>query len=497
MENRYRMKIPDRVKARLKELPDAPGCYLMRNRNGKIIYVGKARSLRKRVQSYFRDATLRRSDPKLRSLVKSVADIEYMVVRNEAEAVLTEGRLIKDYKPRYNVAFRDDKRFLLIRVDPDEPWPRLRLVRIEQTDGARYLGPYASSRAARETVDFTEKRFGLRKCGPRIPDAETYRHCINDIVRFCSAPCVGKISRDEYLARLDDACAFLRGEKPELVVELRREMDNAAEALDFERAAALRDTVFMLDRTVRQNARVAKSPEMQQQAARKGLEELQQHLSLPALPDVIEAFDVSNISGTNAVASMVCAVDGLPRRNRYRRFRIASVEAIDDPRMMAEVVRRRYSRLLDEQAELPGLVLVDGGITQRHAAQAELRNLGLPELPIAGLAKQYEEIYFGDSHAPLRLPRESEALQVLQRLRDEAHRFAITYHRKLRGRRIRESVLDDIPGVGRTRKAALLKHFGSVRRLSKASDTDIAAVPGFGKEMARLIRAELSRLRKT
>lgn len=487
------MTIPDKVKARLKELPNKPGCYLMRNRQGRIIYVGKARSLRKRVQSYFRDATLRSASPKQRSLVKSVADIDYVVVRNEAEAVLTEGRLIKDYKPRYNVAFRDDKRFLLIRIDPTEPWPRLRLVRLEQNDGALYFGPYASSRAARETVDFVEKHFGLRKCSPRIPDADTYRHCINDIIRFCSAPCVGKVTHDEYMGRLDSACAFLRGETPELVVTLRREMEGAADARDFERAAALRDTVFMLDRTVRQRARVAATPQMERDAAARGVADLQHALDLPAPPTVIEAFDVSNISGSHAVAGMVCAVDGIPRRNRYRRFRIAAVEGIDDPRMIAEVVRRRYHRLQREEAAMPDLVLVDGGVTQLRAAGVALAELGLETLPIAGLAKQYEEIYRPGASTPLRLPPNSKALTILRRLRDEAHRFAITYHRNLRNRRIRESVLDDIPGVGPSRKTALLQHFGSVRRLAKASPDDIAAVPGFGRELAALVHAELHR----
>ncbi|MDP6526454.1 MAG: excinuclease ABC subunit UvrC [Kiritimatiellia bacterium] len=485
------MILPDKVKKKLRDLPDKPGCYMMRNADGKIIYVGKAKSLRKRVRTYFRKATLKSADAKLRSLVGSVEDLDYIVVSNEAEAILTEGRLIKDYKPRYNVAFRDDKRFLLLRALPRRTFPRLELVRIKRDDGAFYFGPYASAQAARVALDFTEKRFGIRKCTPRLPDKETYRHCINDIVRFCSAPCIGKVTRDEYMERFDEACAFLRGERIQYLNEIREEMNQASEELEYERAAALRDILMHLERTLRQNARVAPTPEMQKAAAKSGLVELQELLKLEELPTVIEAYDVSNISGAHSVASMVCAVDGMPRRNRYRRFRIEGVEGIDDPRMIAEVVRRRFKRLTADKAGLPSLILVDGGITQLRAAMAALKELGITHMPCAGLAKQYEEIYHADSPAPIRLPRDSNALKVLQRLRDEAHRFAITYHRNLRNKRIRESALDGVVGIGTKRKLEILRHFGSVHRLIKASEEDIAAVPGIGPAMAHTIRRTL------
>ena len=482
------MDLPEKVKARLRDLPDEPGCYLMRDRQGRIIYVGKAVSLRKRVQSYFRRAALRSASPKVRGMVKSVADIDWIVVRNEAEAVLTEGRLIKEYKPYYNVSFRDDKRFLLLRADAARPFPRLRLGRIRQNDGALYFGPYASSHAARATLDFTEKRFGLRKCAPEIPDAETYRHCINDIVRYCSAPCVGKVAQAEYRRRFDEACAFLSGERPAYLKEVREKMEQASSAMDFERAAALRDTLFALQATVKQKARIAPTPAIERQAGAAGVEQLGRALKLPAAPRVIEAYDVSNISGTYAVASLVCAVDGIPQRNRYRRFRIRTVQGSDDAAMMAEVIQRRFSRLLREGQPLPDLVLVDGGVPQLRAARAELGKLGLPALACAGLAKRLEEIHRDEIGSPVRLPRNSPALKVLQRLRDEAHRFALTYHHALRNRRIRESLLDEIPGIGKTRKRLLLERFGSVRRLASATDEQVAAVPGIGLEMARAIR---------
>lgn len=485
------MDLPLNLREKLRHVPDEPGCYIMRDRRGKIIYVGKAVSLRKRVQSYFRQATFRRGDPKLRGLVKSVHDLEYIVVRNEAEAVLTEGKLIKEYRPRYNVSFKDDKRFILLRAETGQQFPRFSLCRIKRDDGCTYFGPYVSSPAARVTLDFIEKKFGLRKCGPVIPDAETYRHCINDIVRFCSAPCVGKVSPEEYRARFDEAGAFLRGERPRYLAELGEGMEEASQKLDFEKAAAIRDTIRMLQAVVKRRVRISSTPAMKKADGIKGVEELQKFLGLVKVPRVIEAFDISNISGTLAVGSMVCAENGVERRNRYRRFRIRTVEGSDDPAMIAEVVSRRYGRLVAERGRLPDLVLVDGGITQLNAARTELDKLGLNDLFVAGLAKRNEEIFPQGRNIPVLLPENSPALKVLQRLRDEAHRFALAYHHNLRSRRIRESVLDDIEGIGDNRKTALLKQFGSVHRLKKASEDQIASVPGIGYELAREIKRVL------
>ena len=490
------MTIPDKVKEKLQTLPDRPGCYIMRDRRGRIIYVGKAASLRKRVWSYFRAAALRSGSPKLRGLVRSVADLEFIVTRSEAEAVLTEGQLIKDYKPRYNVSFRDDKRFLLLRANPVEPLPRFALCRFARNDGALYFGPYASSAAARATLDFVEKRFGLRKCRPILPTAETYRHCINDVIRYCAAPCVGKVTAEEYRRRFDEACAFLRGERQEIVKELRARMEELAENMEFERAAALRDTLLMLERVIRQRARSALSPELKAEEAAAGLAELQKVLGLPSLPRRIEAYDVSNISGTHAVASMVFFEDGLPQRNRYRHFRIRTVEGIDDAGMMAEVIRRRFVRLLAENGELPDMVLVDGGPVQVGAARREMAAVGLGHLPVAGLAKRFEEIYRDEKLRPLRLDPASPAIRLLQHLRDEAHRFALTYHRRLRGRRMQESILDEIPGIGPRKKELLLTRFGSVRRLAAATEEEIAATPGIGRNLARAIYIALGVYRK-
>ncbi len=488
------MNLPEAVKKKLQALPKEPGVYLMRDREGRIIYVGKALSLRARVRSYFQQATLRSAEPKLRGLIHSVADLDFIVVRTEAEAILTEGRMIKEYRPRYNVAFRDDKRFLLLRVHPEDPWPRFEAVRLDRKDGALYLGPYASSRAARAAIDFVNRRFRLRSCAPRIPGPEDHRHCHADILNYCSAPCIARISSEDYRANVTEAIEFLRGNRPELLRELEEKMKAYSADLDFEEAAALRDTLLMLRRVIRERAKGTKQLHLRAEDALTGLRDLQKELNLPALPRAIECFDNSNISGTHAVSSMVVAVDGLPARQRYRRFRIKTVEGIDDPAMMAEVIHRRYSRLLAESKPLPDLVLVDGGVTQLGAARAELAKLNLSDLPTAGLAKRYEEVFTRVSlrEDPIRLPRESFALRVLQQIRDEAHRFALDYHRRVRSRVIRDSVLDDIEGVGDKRKEVLLRHFGSVTRLARASEEQIANAPGVGPALARIVKQQLA-----
>lgn len=489
------MSLSDHLKAKLRELPDRPGCYLMRNRYGRIIYIGKAASLRERVRTYFRRATRRSADAKLRGLINSVADLDILVLRSEADALLTESRLIKDYHPRYNALLKDDKRYPLLSVDLKQPLPRFNLCRFERPDGAAYFGPYANSRAARAALEFTEKRFGLRKCPAPVPGADDHRHCINEIVRYCAAPCIGKTTPADYRARVDEACAFLRGERPAVLKEVESAMNEAARALNFEKAAAWRDTLNSLRTALRQQRRAPRPPLLRRSGGFSGLETLRDLLRLERIPRLIEAYDISSISGTLAVGSLVAAVDGRPRPARYRRFRIKTADAADDAGMMAEVVRRRFTRLRQERGARPDLVLVDGGSIQLQAARKELDALGFDALPAAGLAKRLEEIYWrhGGRIDTLRLPPDSPALQVLQALRDEAHRFALTYHRLLRARRIRESILDDIPGIGPRRKRQLLERFGSVAGLARAPESEVAARPGIGAALARTIRQALNR----
>lgn len=489
------MAVSENLKKKLAALPAKPGVYLMRDANGKVIYVGKAKSLRNRVRNYFQTGTLKRSDPKIRGLIKSITDLETIVVHNEAEAILTEGKLIKEYKPFYNSMFKDDKRFMLLRIHLQDPFPSFKTARIKKPDGATYLGPYVSSTAARVSKEFVETHYGLRRCRPTVPGETHYKHCMADIISFCSAPCIGKISQEAYRERACEAVAFLKGERRGVLKELEAKMVQAAEKMDFEKAAHYRDTLFHLRKVIKQRASGTHDQERISLEAKAGLEQLKRELKLPRIPRVIETFDISNTGGTEAVASMVSSVEGRPQRNRYKRFKIKTVEGPNDPEMIAEAARRRYSRLLKEKKELPDLVVFDGGITQLRAGRNALDELGLTGLPAVGLAKQFEEIVWDISNqeAPLRLPMNSPGLKILRAIRDEAHRFALTYHRSLRDRRIRESLLDDIPGIGEKRKLILLRHFGSVHRLRKANVDEIAEAPGIGKKFAETVYDTLQR----
>ncbi len=481
----------DTLREKLKQLPEKPGCYLYRDRAGTIIYVGKAVNLRRRVQSYFRASTLRTAPPKLRSLVHHVEDVEIRIVRTEAEALLTESHLIKAYRPRFNILLRDDKRYLALKADPKRPFPRIVTCRIKRDDGAYYFGPFPSSTVVRAALDFTEKRFGLRKCGSLMPCEEDHTHCMADIIRFCTAPCLGKISQEAYQERFEEACAFLRGERPAVIEEVREQMLTASERQDYEKAARLRDTWLALKELTRERAKARLIPNLHRPTAEEGVQELADVLGLPLPPRVIECFDISHLMGSHTVASMVVAVDGVPDKRRYRRFHIKSVTN-DDPQAMAEVIRRRYTRLMEEGAPYPDLILCDGAQLQVRAARAVLKELGLYEtIPVAGLNEHYEEIVLDDGRPNLILPKSGVALQILMRLRDEAHRFAITFNRSMRHRALHESVLDEIPGIGPTRKRQLLKAFGSIRRLANASEDVLAQQPGITPELAKAIKEAL------
>ena len=471
------------VRERLKTVPNRPGCYLMRDRRGIIIYVGKAKNLRRRVSSYFRAGA--RHPPKVRSMVDTVYDFEFMTVKNEAEALLTEASLIKKYKPHFNILMRDDKRYLTLRADPSAPWPRFTCVRIVREDGARYFGPFPSSPIVRAAKDFVEKRYGIRECEALIPDADCHRHCLADVIRTCSAPCLGKVSPEDYRKNFDEACAFLEGKRPSVFAEVEEKMRVAAAAHDYESAARYRDTLAALREMTKAHF-VRKSPEMHRQDALRGIAELAEAIGLPKPPRTIECVDISNLFGTHSVASMVVARDGLPDGRYYRHFKIRTVVGADDPLSMAEVVRRRYgpeSTLL-ETSPRADLFICDGGITQLRAARAAFAEIGVTDIPTVGLAKQQEEIVLDDGRENLFLPRDSQALFVCTRLRDEAHRFAITYHRNLRERTIRESVLDEIPGIGEAKKLKLLHHFHTIRGISRAKVDEIASVAGIGIETA-------------
>lgn len=502
------------LKAKLREVPHQPGVYLMKDRLGSIIYVGKARDLRRRMATYFSPTRKARESIKTRALIDSIADFEFHTVRNEEESLILEGKLIKDYRPRYNIAFRDDKRFLLVKVQMSDPWPRFVTTRTRREDGSRYFGPFPHSSALRETITWLNRMFGLRTCRTGEPTELDYRHCNADVIRNCTAPCIGKINREDYVKRMEEACTILEGKgRRDLIERLRVEMEQAAEALDFERAAKLRDIQKNLEKTLkptRQFRRGRGVPNLEEPS--EALQELADYLNLDGPPRVMECFDISNISSNHIVASMVRFTQGLPDNANYRRYRIRTVKGQDDFASMAEVIQRRYSLILRENAQavddpeatqedllevqrrlardgrariiLPDLVIVDGGKGQLSMAVRELRALGLHDLPVIGLAKQREEIFRPGISEPLLIPHDRGALKLLQRIRDEAHRFANDYNALLYRRRMTESLLDDVPGISENRKKVLLSTFGSVERIKKTSPEAIAKLPGISLSAA-------------
>jgi excinuclease ABC subunit C len=487
--------IPDWTMKRfsLKDIPGTPGVYIFRSSSGKVIYVGKAKSLRKRLASYFQPSRRQTADPKLRALINSIAEYEIITVNSETEALLLESRLIKEYAPHYNILMRDDKRYPYIVIDPSETYPRLQLTRLRREDQRLYYGPYPQGGALRDMVRTISKYFGLRTCNTPNPDESTYKHCLARTIRMCSCPCVQKISSEEYAARLEQAKLVLLGRKLDILTDLREEMQGLAQRQKFEEAARLRDVIANIVAAckpgVRTFSRASLSP---RDESRQAVESLQEALSLPKVPEVIECFDISNISGTLAVAGMTCLRHGKPSKKDYRRFRIRTVEGSDDFAMMREVIGRRYGRVLREQGVLPGLVVVDGGAGQLSAALEALQEVGLPDLPIVGLAKKLEALFLPNRSEPIILSRHHLGLKILQTVRDEAHRFAISYHRDLRHQRILDSVIDDIEGVGPERRIMLLRHFKSVARLRKASPEQIAeSVSGIGIQTARRIHEYL------
>jgi excinuclease ABC subunit C len=499
---------------KLREVPHKPGVYLMKDRLKRVIYVGKARDLRKRLGQYFMPSRRMTADLKTRALLDSIWNFEFHLVRNEPEALLLEGKLIKEFRPKYNVSFRDDKRFLLVKVNLSDVIPRFQLSRLKKDDGSRYFGPFAHAGALRTTLKWMRKRFGIRSCRVLEPGQSDYNRCMDHIIKNCSAPCIRRVTLDEYKTRVLEACEFLEGQSQEMLKQIEVEMKRAAENLEFEKAAEMRNMLDDLRRTTRPARRFERGSLPRSIDPNADLQSLADALRLPGPPGVMECFDISNISDTHIVASMVSFRNGVPDKSNYRRYRIKTVKGQDDFASMAEVVRRRYSRILLENrtaapdvaefsqedpeesvariqramperlVRVPDLIIVDGGKGQLSSACKELQRLGLENVAIIGLAKEFEEIYRPARSLPLQLPDDSGALQLLQRIRDEAHRFANGYHQLLMQKRIAESILDDCPGVSENRKQALLKAFGSVDRLRKASVAEIEQVDGISAKLA-------------
>lgn len=477
-------------KAKARQAPREPGVYLMRDSAGTIIYVGKAKDLRARLASYFRPGA--RHTPKVAALVSAIAGLEWHTVRNETESLLLEGRLIKRWRPRWNVLLRDDKQFLQVRVDIDDPIPRFRLVRSRTVERARYFGPFPHPTQVRRTLAEMRRRFGilLGDVEPAALGEGRWRLYSDARAEIQGHP--NEVTEVEYRTRVDEACAFLDGKVRDWAKSLETEMAAAAEARDYERAAECRDLLAAIRHTTERARRFLRDNPLPRTDSTPGLSALASALGLTLPPSTIECFDISHISGTLAVASMVRCVDGQADKAGYRRFRIRTFEGNDDFRAMREVVGRRYARLAREHRPLPGLVVIDGGIGQVEAALRAFADAGLNPPTLIGLAKREETIVRADG-SELALPRHDEGLRLLQRIRDEAHRFANDFNAELRTRKLRESLLDEVPGLGPSRKAALLAAFGSIQALRKATPEALAATPGVGPQLAQRISETLAR----
>ncbi|MBA3671084.1 MAG: excinuclease ABC subunit UvrC [Gemmatimonadaceae bacterium] len=595
------MAVPDAILDKVAHLPESPGVYLWRDSEGTVLYVGKAKRLRSRVRNYV--ANDHHESVKTRALMQLARALDTIVVPSEAHALILEANLIKEYKPRYNISLRDDKSYPYIKVTVQESFPRVWVTRRLQNDGARYFGPYTDVGAMRRSLELVKRLFTVRSCNFDMPDHMPDRACLDHHIGRCKAPCIFAQTQGEYGAMINEVIDFLNGKPEEVVRKVRERMALAAESLDFERAAQLRDVLDHLDRmeeptvvaeveggdrdvigyardgddaviallrirggkllardhqfvanvegeadgavleaylagsyrVLEERARELVIPfdvaeralleealertiihvpqrgarrdliELAQSNARHLLEEarltgeateeragdpvyeLQRQLKLAKVPRAFVCFDISHAQGTDTVASCVWFQNGRPCRSEYRKFKVKTVEGIDDFASMNEVVSRYFTRRIEDHRPLPDLVLIDGGKGQLNAAAAALAAVGLAALPIASLAKREEEIFLLGRSESLRLPRRSPALRMLQQARDEAHRFAITFQRKRRSARTITSELLRIPGVGDNKRRALLSAFGSLQGIRAATPEQIAELPGFSVRSAQKV----------
>lgn len=604
----------------LKALPDSPGVYLMKDSAGKIIYVGKAISLKNRVRSYFQSS--RNLNLRIRSMVEQVDRFEYITTNSEVEALVLECNLIKEERPKYNIRLRDDKQYPWVKITIKESFPQIYITRKIKRDGSKYYGPYTNVQALRETFKLLRRIFPLRSCRHDLDRERIERPCLNFHIKRCLAPCSGQVAKETYQEVIKEVCMFLEGRQSELINKLKKDMENAANLRQYEKAARLRDQIRDIEKVlekqkvvtvnnedldvfglaqdrrgtvvqvfqVRQgklvgreyffltegdetepvdifeaflpqyydhsgfipkeillpfnlesmaalsewlggqrgskvNLRVPQKGEkaellrmarenaeilLKQERSREEqslnriteiLNQLRQDLGLEKPPLRIEGFDISNIQGQEGVASMVVFENGIPKGGEYRRFKIRTIEGPNDFAMMQEAVRRRFRKGLEERGQLatesgkfarfPDLLLIDGGKGQLSAVYEVLEELGLIHLNLISLAKQEEEIFKPGSNEPIRLSRRSESLMLLQRVRDEAHRFAITYHKTLRDKRTKASKLDLITGIGPKKKQLLLNRFGSVKRIKEATIEELMMVEGINFKLAESIKEQM------
>ena len=478
----------ERLQQNIESLPDEPGVYLMHDADGQVIYVGKAINLKNRVRSYFRN--LSTHSPKVRAMVAKIAYFETILCQSEAEALILECNLIKKFRPRYNISMKDDKSYPYIKLTVQEDFPRVFATRRVLEDGARYFGPYADAGSMHVMLRLLKKLFPMRTC-VHLGD----RPCLNYHIKRCPGPCGGFISKEQYAQLTDCVAKVLAGKTKELEQELQDKMAVAAADLHYEDAARFRDLLWALQRLNEGHravtGRVKRSMEqrlsLEHMQARDDLaaaEALQLALGLQEPLNKMDCFDISHTQGSETVASMVVFRDGAPYKKDYRKYKIYSAEGKpDDFKSMKEVVYRRYRNMED----LPNLVVIDGGKGQLSSALEVIRGLGLDSLPVVGLAEQNEEIFVPGLSESIMLPRESEALHLIQRIRDEAHRFAITFHRKLRARRNLVSVLDHVEGIGPKRRTALWREFKTLDAMHEASVDQLAEVQGMNRPAAEAL----------
>jgi excinuclease ABC subunit C len=465
-------KKTSKLKKKISNLPDTPGVYMFLEKKGKIIYVGKALRLKRRVAQYFQAGRAR--DARLELLASEARDVKFIRASSEAEALIYEAGLIKDHAPKFNIDLKDDKSYPFLKLTVNEKYPRLFLTRKRVNDGAVYYGPYVEVKLLKEALSFMKKVFPLRTC-------RRFRKtvCLEYHLGQCLGPCEGKVSEKEYNDMVRQLKKFLEGRKDDLIKTLMGRMKKLAAKKDFEKALAVKRRIEALT-AIQQLHDRSRHPIFGE------LDELQNALGLSRLPMTVECFDISNISGQQSVGSMVRFVAGTPRKADYRKFRIRTVGEIDDYSMIREVVRRRYSRLMEEGKALPDLILIDGGKGHLSVANAELKKLGIKDVAVASIAKEHNHLYTLSRKHPIRLSPGSRLLLLIQRIRDEAHRFAITYHRGLRESAAFDTELKGIKGIGPSREKMLIEAFGSVENIRKASLEDLRNA-GIGKRTARVV----------
>ncbi|MFC1807087.1 GIY-YIG nuclease family protein [Candidatus Omnitrophota bacterium] len=468
------------LKEKIRESPNSPGVYLFKDKSPNIIYVGKALSIRKRIRSHF----AKDISGKQKMLIDSTEDIDYILTPDESTALLLEAALIKKYDPKYNVSLKDDKSYPRLKLTINEEYPRLFITRKLKDDGAIYFGPYTNSKLLRKAVEFMRRTFPLRTC--RVMQK---KECLDYHIGQCLGPCVDDSKRSECDKVVKELCLFLNGDREELLGLLVKEMKLASEAKDFELATRLRDRIKALSVVSQSAVGVKGSDSLGEEYLYSSaqLDELTSVIGLGKKPSVIEAFDISNISGKEAVGSMVYFKDGKPDGSQYRKFKIKTVNVIDDYRMMSEIVSRRYRHLLREGLPLPNLVIIDGGKGHLAAARRQIRKLGLLNLPVISVAKRPDKIYISEDKEPILLGKFRATLYLIQRIRDEAHRFAIEYHRVLRRKSAGVSELDNVRGIGQKRKQSLMRHFGSLKEIKTADIDDLKGVEFISEKEAKAI----------